>query len=127
VYDVALGDLRDVVLPALTDDFARTRAKSTARLVKYLREVDRLGPTFATAELDEIGTLLGRRVDTIESARLAVCAAIDQNELTIDSVLPYCLRQAARETALMRPAMGALADRHLATPHPPSHGTGSPS
>src|SRR5439155_20045748 len=41
-YDIALDDLRDVVLPALTDDFASTRAKGVARLLKYLREADRL-------------------------------------------------------------------------------------
>ena len=49
-YDVALDDLRDVVLPALADDFAATRAKGIARLLKYLREADRLGPAFAALE-----------------------------------------------------------------------------
>ena len=34
-------------------------------------------------------------------------------ELGAERALPYCLRQAARDTALMRPALGRLADRHL--------------
>jgi hypothetical protein len=111
-YDVALGDLRDVVVPAL-GGFAATRAKSIARLLKYLREAERLGPEFTRQELDEIGALLGRAFDDVETARRAVCAALEHGELTPGAVLPYCLGQAARDTVLMRSGMGALADRHF--------------
>ncbi len=113
LYDVALADLRDVVLPALADDFAATRAKGIARLVKHLREVDRLGPDLEAREREELGTLLDRRIDEIGPARRALCTAIAAGALAPDRALPYCLRQAARDTALMRPALGRLADHHL--------------
>lgn len=112
-YDVALNDLRDVVLPALTDEFAATRAKGIARLLKYLREADRFGPAFAALECSELTALLGREVDDVEAGRVALCTAIDQEALGPHAALPYCLRQSARDTAIMRPAMGSLADRHF--------------
>ena len=112
-YDVALDDLRDVVLPALADDFAATRAKGVARLLKYLREADRLGPGFAALERAELGELLGQPVADNAAGRHALCAAIEQGALGARSVIPYCLRQSARDTALARGAMGSLADRHF--------------
>ena len=64
-YDAALDDLRDVVLPALADDFAATRAKGVrAHLLKFLREADRLGPGLVAVERAESsGELLGQPVE----------------------------------------------------------------
>jgi aminoglycoside phosphotransferase (APT) family kinase protein len=112
-FDVALDDLREVVLPALNDDFAATRTKGVARLLKYLREADRLGPAYAELEREELGALLGGRVDNLDAGRRSLCAAIEDGTLGAPAVLPYCLRQSARDTAIMRPAMGSLADRHF--------------
>jgi aminoglycoside phosphotransferase (APT) family kinase protein len=111
-FDVALDDLRDVVLPALSDGFAATRAKGVARLLKYLREADRLGPELDAAERAELAALLGRPVEDNEEGRAALCDAIEAGALGAKDVLAYCLRQAVRDTAVMRPAMGSLADRH---------------
>ena len=112
-FDVALADLRDVVLPALDDNFAATRTKGVARLLKYLREADRLGPAYAAQERDELGTLLGQPVDDIETGRRTLCSSVEQRALGARTVLAYCLRQSARDTAIMRGAMGSLADRHF--------------
>jgi hypothetical protein len=60
-------------------------------MLKHLREVDRLGP------------------------RLAADDAADRASVDLDderAAVAYLLRRMARRTALMRPAMGALADRH---------------
>jgi hypothetical protein len=113
VYEVALRDLRDVVVPALDDPFAATRAKGIARLLKYLEAVDGAGPDHDAAERSELAELLGGPVDDVEAGRRAVCAALSDGALPADAVLPYCLRQAARDTELMRGAMGVLADRHV--------------
>jgi aminoglycoside phosphotransferase (APT) family kinase protein len=115
VFDVALADLRDVVVPAVADDFASTRAKNVARLLKYLREVERLGPAYADAERAELASLLGRAVDAadVDTARAALCAAIARGAVDRRAALAHCLARAARDTAVMRPAMGSLADRHL--------------
>lgn len=113
VYDVALRDLRDVVVPAVDDPFAATRAKGLARLLKYLQAVEGAGTAFADAERAELEALLGRPVDDLDDGRRALCTAIAADALTAEQVLPHCLAQAGRDTALMRGAMGVLADRHV--------------
>ena len=113
VYDVALRDLREVVVPALDDPFAATRAKSLARLLKYLQAVEATGTELADAERSELADLLGWPVVDLEDARLELCAAIASGALTPEQVLPHCLAQAGRDTVLMRGAMGVLADRHV--------------
>ncbi|HEV8297389.1 MAG TPA: phosphotransferase family protein [Acidimicrobiales bacterium] len=113
VYDVALDDLRDVVLPALGDAFANRRAKGVARILKYLRETDRLGPAVEAAEIEDLHAQLGTAVTDIRSGRDALCRAIECRTVEHVPALACCLRQAARTTQLLRPAMGALADRHF--------------
>jgi len=115
VYDIALDDLRDVLVPAIDQPFAATRAKGIARLLKYLQAAAAHGPAFDAAERTQLNELLDRPVDDLETARRSLCDAIESGALTPERVLPYCLHQAARDTALMRSAMGVLADRH-ATP-----------
>ncbi len=87
IYAAVLDDLRTVIVPAL-DGYPTTRAKSTARLVRYLDMVDRIGP--ALAEQDRADR---ERFDMIDDSELAC----------------YLARRAQREQALMAPAMGRLA------------------
>ena len=113
-YDVILDELRDVIVPGIADGFASRRAKGMARLVKYLREVDRLGGAATVAERADLAALLGHECDDVMAARRELCAAIEAAAIDEARVLEYCHRQSARETQLLRPAMGALADRHYA-------------
>ncbi len=100
--------------PGSTQASPRRERRASRGCSSTCGTADRLGPEFTRQELDEIGALLARPFDDVEPARQAVCGAIEHGALTADAVLPYCLGQAARDTALMRSAMGALADRHLA-------------
>jgi aminoglycoside phosphotransferase (APT) family kinase protein len=113
VFDVALHDLRDVIVPALDDPFASTRAKGLARLLKYLRALDGAGSAFDALERIELTDLLDTPVVDVEDGRRALCDRIAVGALTAEQVLPHCLAQAGRDTALMREAMGVLADRHV--------------
>ncbi len=114
VFDIALDDLRDVVVPALAPDpFAATRAKGIARLLKYLRAVDAFGRAHDDAERAQLTTLLGHAVSDLDAGRRALCDALDAGTIAPEAALPYCLDQAARDTALMRASMGVLADRHV--------------
>jgi hypothetical protein len=79
-----------------------------------LREVDRLGAAARHAELADLSELLGYGCGDLPAARTELCDTIDAAAIDERRVLQYCLRQSARETQLMRPAMGALADRHFA-------------
>jgi aminoglycoside phosphotransferase (APT) family kinase protein len=114
MYDVALEDLRDVLLPALGNGFAARRAKGMARLLKYLREHERLGAAAEGLECAELADLLGHRVDDVRAGRSELCRAIARGAVSENDVLVHCLRQQARATEIAAPAMGALAERHYA-------------
>jgi aminoglycoside phosphotransferase (APT) family kinase protein len=113
-FDVALDDLRLHVVPALGEGFAARRAKGLARLLKYLRELERLGPSARQAERRELSDLLGRDVADLREGRAALCAAIESGAVDVHGALGFCLASVARSTQIARPAMGALADRHHA-------------
>jgi hypothetical protein len=113
-FDVALDDLRLHIVPQLGDTFAGRRAKGLARLLKYLREVQRLGPAAEDAERKELSDLLGRDVTDLREGRAALCEAIAAGVLEARGAIAFGLAQADRTTQIARPAMGALADRHYA-------------
>jgi cytochrome c1 len=113
-YDVVLDDPGDRVVPALDDDFAARRAKGAARLVKYLREEDRLGAAVAAAELAELSRVLGSGADALGPAREELCRRIREGTVDDGEVLEHCARHWARRTQVVGPSMGSLAERHLA-------------
>jgi aminoglycoside phosphotransferase (APT) family kinase protein len=112
LYDAVLGQLRDVIAPSIRDPLALQRAKGLARIVKYLREVDLHGAEHAAAELDELGALLGERPTGVEEGRRAVVAAARAGMVSDGELLEALWRRTARVNELLRPASGALADRH---------------
>jgi aminoglycoside phosphotransferase (APT) family kinase protein len=114
LFDVALADLRDVVVPALPKGFAQQRAKGLARLVKFLRSTERLGAAIAAEEHGDLSGLLAAEVGDLMSARSELCARIEAGTIEHRAVAEYCQRQGARTTLLARDAMGALATRRYA-------------
>jgi aminoglycoside phosphotransferase (APT) family kinase protein len=115
LYDVALAELRDVVAPACEAEFARHRAKGVARLLKYLKEVDRAGSRAVHRELDDLASLLGERPSTPAAGRRQLSERIRAGEpLDQTELLRTLHRRVSDETALMAPSMGALASRHYA-------------
>lgn len=91
VYAAVLDDLRTVITPAL-EGYASARAKSVARLVRYLDMVDRIGP--ALADQDRADRSRFDMGDDSEAAH-------------------YWARATQRKETLMRPAMGRLAGTRL--------------
>jgi aminoglycoside phosphotransferase (APT) family kinase protein len=112
MYGALLEQLRDVIVPSVTDPLARTRAKGMARVLKYLAQVDAHGLFFETCELNDLEGLLGRRPLTLAEGRAQVATDVRARRLSDGDYLRYLWRRAARESELARPAMGALADRH---------------
>jgi aminoglycoside phosphotransferase (APT) family kinase protein len=107
MYDVALDDLRDVVVPAITDGFASRRAKGLARLLKYLRAHDELGAAAAAQEREDLAALGAADLR-------GLVGAIEDGTITDVDALWWCARAAARATQVAAPAMGSLAGRHYA-------------
>src|SRR6185436_10633576 len=71
-------DLRELVLPAVADDFARARVALDLRLVRHLRNVDAIGPRIAAAEREDVAELIGRRhADAADASRALLALATD--------------------------------------------------
>jgi len=112
LYDAVLDQLRDVIVPAIDDPFARTRAKGMARVIKYVRSVEQYGDAYAGRELEDANALLGRCETSVRAAREAIASAVRAGALGDIDYLRYLWRRAARDNELMRVASGVLADRH---------------
>ncbi len=112
MYDAVLGQLRDVIVPRTSDPLAQARSKGIARIVKYLARVDAYGAFYDACELNDLEELLGHREDSVASGRAAAAAAVESGTVTDEAYLCTLWRRVSRDTALARPAMGVLADRH---------------
>lgn len=111
-FDVALEDLRDSIVPALSDRRSVVKAKGLARLVKWWRSIDRLRPVLAAEELAELAPLLGPHA-SLDAGRQAFSAAVFEGRLAQSDAVHLCYRQAERDALLLADAMGSLADRRF--------------
>jgi aminoglycoside phosphotransferase (APT) family kinase protein len=112
MYDALLTQLRDVVVPRISDPLAKARSKGFARIIKYLARVDAYGDFYDSCELEDLEMLLGDRPATVALGRTEVSKSVQAGSVADTAYLRYLWRRVARETELARPAMGALADRH---------------
>ena len=112
-FDAVLGQLRTVIVPAVGDPFAAQRAKSAARVLKYLREVDRAGDAPMVDEIDAANAILGVRAASVEDARHALEVEVVSGRLDATDLLPYAWTRVQWEQRLREGAMGVLATRHL--------------
>ena len=112
LYDGLLEQLRTLVVPRVEDDFARTRLKGFARVIKHLRDVDRDGRFYEERELDDVEAALFTRLASVSEARVAMADAHERGVIDDSAYLRYLWRRVARENELLRSASGVLADRH---------------
>jgi aminoglycoside phosphotransferase (APT) family kinase protein len=115
LYDSALNVLREVIVPRSVDERVVSKAKSIARLVKFLRDADRLSTQAHLREIDSLAQHLGHPT-SLAAGRLALAGAIRRGELGIADALDHLSLVVADETQMMRSSLGALADRHLPDP-----------
>lgn len=113
LYDVVLAQLKDIIVPGVHDPFVALRGKGLARIVKYLREVDRYGEFVQRRELDALGKVLHRRPRTVREGRRELTDTIDAASLADTDLVSYLWTRAHLQHELMRPAMGVLAERRF--------------
>lgn len=112
LYDAALDQIRDVLVPRSEDPFVILRLKGLARVLKHLRDGDRMGRDHERQELDDLEALLGERPTEVIAGRDALTAGIDKGDYLEADLVRYFYRNTIRRTELVRSASGALADRH---------------
>jgi aminoglycoside phosphotransferase (APT) family kinase protein len=110
IYDSCLAALHAIV-PRIDDPLGSQWSKGVARAMKYLKEIDRSGPTFAAAELDDLAGLLGDRPATVGAGRTAAAARARSGTVDDKRYIQYLWRQVQRDDYLMREASGALRQR----------------
>ncbi|HET6966025.1 MAG TPA: phosphotransferase family protein [Acidimicrobiales bacterium] len=110
LYGEILGTLRTIA-PRIADPLAGQWVKGVARVVKYLEDLDRSGRDFAALELEEIGSLLGRRPPSLEEGRRALADAVRAGQVGGEDYVRYMWHRTCRDDRLMRGASGALHER----------------
>ena len=113
-FDGVLQQMKDLIGPAITDPFASQRLKSLARVVKHLREFDRVGSeSLIEAELDDLETVLGHRPPSGVEGRAELEALVCAGEMNVVDLIPLAAGEVSRTQQLSAAAMGSLATRHL--------------
>ena len=112
-FDAALHQMQHRIAPEIADPYPARLLKGLARVLKYLREVDRAGDAHTLAELDDLQALLGVRPSTVADGSTRLLERVRAGTITAIDLLPYAAAQVARRTQLVGPAMGVLATRHL--------------
>ncbi|MFH6787272.1 MULTISPECIES: phosphotransferase family protein [Methylobacterium] len=112
LFAQVLDDLRDVIVPRSRDSQAVARAKSAAKVLKYLEAWDRAGADFAGRERADLEALLGRAVADETAGQLALADAIASGRVSFGRALAFFAGQAAREAHLAAGASGGIATRH---------------
>lgn len=113
-FGVALDDIRDTIVPRLTDQQAAVKAKGMARLVKWWRSIERYEAGFHVVEKGEIEQTLGGRFDDYKAAWQAFSSAVAAGDIAMEPAIILCNAHETREAALMADAMGSLAETKFA-------------
>ena len=113
LYEVALTQLAKIIVPRSEDPFVVLRSKGLARILKYLRESERLADARRLGELDDLEGVLGARPDTVADGLARLSDGLRGGAVALSAALPVLHRWVLRETQVWRPAMGVLADRHF--------------
>ena len=111
-----LDDLRDVVVARSTDNQVIAKAKSAAKVLKYLEACDRLGDRIEAAEQVALYALLG--IPDLAAARQGLVDAIRAGRVGFADALGFFAGQAARDAQLASGASGGIAARHYPTLDP---------
>lgn len=113
LYDAALEQIRQIIVPRSEDAFVIARSKGLARILKYLRDADRYADSITARDLDDLEAALGHRPETVSGGTAALVEQHATGQVPIEVVLNLFARQIAGRTQQLRSAMGALADRHF--------------
>lgn len=86
-------------------------AKNAAKVLKYLRDSDRLGATIEARDLAALGALLKQRPGSVEDGQVALLREMRAGRVPFAGVIQFFAASAERDAALAASASGGLADR----------------
>lgn len=112
LYDKVISDLGNIIVPRSGDRAAVAAAKNAAKVVKYLKAIDRFGDDIEAVELSELGRLLGARPENVAAGQQDLCDALRDGKISFDAALNYFAGAGVRGAQLSREASGSIAGRH---------------
>lgn len=110
VYDAAAAAMAGAA-ERTTDGLALRYVKGAARLVKYLAEVDRVGPIVDAQEIAELAAFLGSTPASVSQGRAALAERAGRGEIDHRDYVAQLWRGIKRDDYLTRTASGALSRR----------------
>jgi aminoglycoside phosphotransferase (APT) family kinase protein len=110
LYEAVVNDLRDEIA-ASQEPRIVAAAKNAAKVLKYLRDVDRFGTVIESQELEALEAVLGSRPSDIAAGRAAVMRALRDGRLSFAEVIVFFAASVQRESTLAASASGGLAER----------------
>jgi aminoglycoside phosphotransferase (APT) family kinase protein len=110
---VPTGDLHDFLVEALqqiksteTLEYRDYQLRGAIGVATVLRDSARVGRTIEAAELDDLGTVLGRRPTSVKEAFAEIARRVwDGDAPPVDKMFPAFYRIMSRRDRLLRPAM----------------------
>jgi aminoglycoside phosphotransferase (APT) family kinase protein len=124
-YDACLSDLKVEIADVSREPGVVSAAKNSAKVLKYLREVDQLGPLVTHSNLVALGEILGHAPASVEAGKTQVYEAYREGRVSFAAALQCFAGCVAREAQLAAGASGGLAARQfpsLEDPRTSSHG-----
>jgi len=113
LYDAALEQIRQIIVPRSEDPFVIQRGKGLARILKYLREASSVAGAVEQRNLDDLEAVLDHRPSSVAAGTAELVARCLAGTVPAGTAVHMLLRQVAGETQALRPAMGVLADRRF--------------
>ncbi|MDF2235696.1 phosphotransferase family protein [Albimonas sp. CAU 1670] len=110
-HDGVIDDLRARIAERVEDAEAVSAAKNAARVLKYLREVDRLGPAVEARKRAALAALLGDAPDAVAEGEAELLALHATGRVRFAQALPYFAAAAAWDAQLAALASGGMARR----------------
>ncbi|MGW0023221.1 phosphotransferase family protein [Rhodococcus sp. NPDC003383] len=113
LYDAALEQIRQIIVPRSEDPFVIQRSKGLARILKYLREASSVAGAVEQRNLDDLESVLAHRPSSVAAGTAELVGRCLAGTVPVGTAVHVLLRQVAGETQALRPAMGVLADRRF--------------
>ena len=111
LFDSVIKDLRDEIAVPGSDASVVAAAKNAAKVLKYLRDSDRLGATIEARDLAALGALLKQSPGSVEDGHVALLREMRAGRVPFAGVIQFFAASAERDAALAASASGGLADR----------------
>lgn len=111
LYDAIIEDMRAEIADIAAEGTVVAAAKNAAKVMKYLRDVDRLGATIEARDRAELAALLGAEPASAAEGMAALLAAMHAGRVSFADVIRFYAGATTRAAALAADASGGLGTR----------------